>query len=86
MIDFLAFDDGTGAIRARIDLVGDRMADLLALGDGHPAARRRAARPALPVGPRGRAARRSIPAGSSSWWPPGREARAPGGSRPRAAP
>jgi hypothetical protein len=32
MIDFLAFDDACGAIRGRIDLIGNRMADLLALG------------------------------------------------------
>jgi hypothetical protein len=36
MIDFLAFDDGTGAIRGRIGLVGDRMADLLARGEAIP--------------------------------------------------
>ena len=33
MIDFLAFDEGTSAIRGRVDLAGDRMADLLALGE-----------------------------------------------------
>jgi hypothetical protein len=32
MIEFLAFDDGSSAIRGRVDLVGDRMADLLARG------------------------------------------------------
>lgn len=36
MIDFLAFDNGTGAIRARVDLIDDRMADLLARGAGIP--------------------------------------------------
>jgi hypothetical protein len=30
MIDLLAFDDGCGAIRGHVDLVGERMADLLA--------------------------------------------------------
>ena len=33
MIDFLAFDEGTSAIRGRVDLAGDRMADLLAPGE-----------------------------------------------------
>ena len=32
MIDFLAFDDDTSAIRGRVGLVGDRMADLLTRG------------------------------------------------------
>jgi hypothetical protein len=36
MIDFLAFDDGGSAIRGRVDLVGDRMADLLGLGQAIP--------------------------------------------------
>ena len=36
MIEFLAFDDGSCAIRGRVDLVGDRMADLLALGQAIP--------------------------------------------------
>lgn len=36
MIDFLAFDDGSCAIRGRVDLVGDRMADLLGLGRAIP--------------------------------------------------
>lgn len=36
MIDFLAFDDGSHAIRGRVDLVGDRMADLLGLGRAIP--------------------------------------------------
>ncbi len=32
MITVLAFDDESNAIRGQIDLVGDRMADVLALG------------------------------------------------------
>jgi hypothetical protein len=32
LIDLLAFDDATGAIRARIELHGDRLLDLLATG------------------------------------------------------
>jgi hypothetical protein len=33
LIDLLAFDDETGAVRARIELLGDRLVDLLASGD-----------------------------------------------------
>ena len=36
MFDFLAFDDGSGAIRGRVELAGARMADLLARGGAIP--------------------------------------------------